>query len=88
MEQITWHGKDGEDKMGFDIRPGMSTWNSMSEKYKKEYHIYAAKMEKLKFENDRKIMQKEKMQRFRERSFEGLNKNAKIEEKKWYGWME
>jgi len=71
--------------MGFDIRPGMSIWNNTTKRYKKEYYIYAAKMEKLKFENDRKILQKEK--RFRERSFESLGKNASVEEKKWYGWM-
>ena len=47
--------------MGFDIKPGMSCWNSMGERYKKEYHIYAAKMEKRKFENDRKMRQKKKI---------------------------
>lgn len=74
--------------MGFNIRPGMSIWNSMSEKYKKEYYIYAAKMEKLKFENDRKIMQKEKNLRFKRTALKGFNKNASTEEKKWFSWME
>jgi len=74
--------------MGFDTKPGMSTWNSMSEKYKKEYHIYAAKMEKRKFENDRKTRVQQKRQRLREKIFEGqLNKSATLEEKQWFAWM-
>jgi len=85
MEQITWYG---EDEMGFDIRPGMTLWNNTTARYKKEYYIYAAKMEKRKFENDRKLREKEKIQRFKDKSFEGyLNKKATMEEKKWFGWM-
>ena len=74
--------------MGFNTRPGMTTWNSTSEKYKKEYHIYTAKMEKLKFENDRKIMKKEKKRILENKIFNSLNKNASIKEKKWFSWME
>lgn len=75
--------------MGFNIRPGMSIWNSTTKDYKKEYYIYAAKMEKLKFENDRKIMQKEeKEEKEKQNALVGLNKGSSSTEKNWYGWME
>ena len=72
--------------MGFGIRPGMSCWNEMDEKYKKEYHIFAAKAERKKFENDRKLRQKNIPRR--KKIFAGLNKNANITEKNWFAWME
>lgn len=82
MEQITWYG---EYEMGFDIKPGMSTWNNTTSKYKKEYYIYTAKMERRKFENDRKIREKIKLKR--SKISIGLSKKATMEEKKWFGWM-
>ena len=73
--------------MGFNIKPGMSIWNNTTKRYKKEYHIYVAKMEQLKFENDRKLAQQNKKRIFN-KPLKGLNKNANVEEKKWYSWME
>jgi len=73
--------------MGFDIKPGMSCWNSMGERYKKEYHIYAAKMERRKFENDRKIKQK-RIEIIENKKLIGLSKKASIKEKTWFNWME
>ena len=73
--------------MGFDIKPGMSCWNSMDKKYKKEYHIYAAKMERRKFENDRKLKQK-RIEIIENKKLIGLSKKASIKEKTWFSWME